>query len=148
MSAHGIWQVPFTLELFNERTNNTLAQHIGIEFTEIGADYLRARMPVHSKTHQPFGTLHGGASATLAETVGSAAGALCVDPETKMVAGLELNCNHVRPVREGYVYATARPIHIGNTTHIWDIRILDEQEHLVCVSRLTLIVLDQKQAGL
>lgn len=146
MSANGIWQIPLTLEILKDWTQNTLAEHIGIEFTEIGTDYLRARMPVNSTTHQPFGVLHGGASATLAETVGSVAGGLCVDIETKMVAGLELNCNHVRPVREGYVYATARPIHIGNITHIWDIRILDEQERLVCVSRLTLIVLDQKQA--
>jgi 1,4-dihydroxy-2-naphthoyl-CoA hydrolase len=106
---------------------------------------MRAKMPVDHRTVQTFGILHGGASATLAETVGSIAGSFCVDVEKKFVVGLELNCNHVRSVREGYVFATARPIHLGGTTHIWDIRIVDDNDRLVCVSRLTLMVLDQKR---
>lgn len=147
MSAHAIWKNQISLEILRDWTDNNLAAHLGIEFTEIGADYLKARMPVDQRTVQPFGALHGGASATLAETVGSTAGGLCVDLTKKMVVGLEINCNHIRSVRNGYVYATARPVHLGGTTHIWDIRIVDEHERLVCVSRLTLIVLDQKQAS-
>lgn len=148
MSGKEIWKTRPTLEILRGWTDETLAGHLGIEFTEIGTDFLRARMPVDQRTVQPLRILHGGASATLAETLGSTAGAMCVDLEKKMVAGLELNCNHVRSIREGsgYVYATARPVHLGGTTQIWDIRVVDEQEHLVCVSRLTLIVLDQKQA--
>lgn len=148
MSDREIWKTRPTLEILKGWTENTLAEHLGIEFTHVGANYLQARMPVNQHTVQPFRILHGGASATLAETLGSTAGGMCVDLEKKTVAGLELNCNHVRSIREGegYVYATARPIHLGGTTQIWDIRILDEQERLVCVSRLTLIILDQKQA--
>jgi len=139
-----IWSTRPTLELLNSFSEETMAANIGIEFTEVGDDFLRARMPVDRRTVQVFGILHGGASATLAETLGSVAGAFCTDVEKKMVVGLEINCNHVRSVSDGVVYGTARPIHVGGRTQIWDIRIVDERERLVCISRLTLAVLDRK----
>jgi 1,4-dihydroxy-2-naphthoyl-CoA hydrolase len=120
---------------------NTMADHIGIEFTEVGENYLKARMPVDHRTRQPYGLLHGGASAALAETIGSIASALVIDRTQYYCVGLEINANHIRGVREGYVFATAIPLHIGKTTHVWDIKIYDEQEKLVCVSRLTVAVL-------
>jgi 1,4-dihydroxy-2-naphthoyl-CoA hydrolase len=145
MSDSGIWSTRPAIDFLNGLSDSTMAAHIGLEFTEVGDDFMRAKMPVDHRTVQTFGILHGGASATLAETVGSIAGSFCVDVEKKFVVGLELNCNHVRSVREGYVFATARPIHLGGTTHIWDIRIVDDNDRLVCVSRLTLMVLDQKR---
>jgi 1,4-dihydroxy-2-naphthoyl-CoA hydrolase len=110
-------------------------------FTDIGADYITASMPVNHTTHQPMGLLHGGASAALAETVGSVAGWLCINKEKQNCVGLELNCNHIKGKRDGTVYATARPLHIGGSTQVWDIRILDEQDKLICVSRLTIAVI-------
>lgn len=146
MSAtSSIWKVQPTPELVHGFSQGTMVEHLGIEFLETGNDFISARMPVDERTRQPYGILHGGASATLAETLGSMAGAFCVDVEKKIVVGLELNCNHVRSVREGFVYGTARPIHLGGTTQIWDIRIVDERDKLVCVARLTLMVLDQPQ---
>lgn len=139
-----IWRTEPTLELINSFAENTMAGHLGIEFTEIGADYLSAKMPVDARTHQPFGLLHGGASATLAETLGSIGGAFCTDVATRYVVGLELNCNHIRSARDGYVHGTARPIHLGGTTQVWDIRIVTEDGKLVCVSRLTLAVLKRR----
>ena len=120
---------------------NTMADHIGIEFTEIGDNYLKAKMPVDHRTQQPYGVLHGGASATLAETMGSVASALVVDRSRYSCVGLEINANHVRSVKEGYVFGTVLPLHIGRSTHVWDIKIYDQQEKLVCVSRLTVAVL-------
>lgn len=143
-TANEIWVTKPALEFVNALCENTLAQNLGIEFLEIGADYLRARMPVDSRTVQVFGILHGGASASLAETMGSIAGSLCVDVEKKYVVGLELNCNHVRSAREGFVYGTTRPIHLGGATQIWDIRIVDENDKLVCIARLTLAVLEHR----
>ena len=122
--------------------NNSLPGLLGMEFIEITEDSLRARMPVDERTHQPFGILHGGASAALAETIGSVASACCIDLSKQQAVGLELNANHVRGVRSGYVYGTAKPLHIGRRTHIWDIRIVDEQDRLVCVSRLTMMITD------
>jgi len=116
--------------------------HLGIEFLEIGEENLTARMPVDRRTLQPAGILHGGASATLAESLGSMAATLCVDPAKKLCVGLEINANHIRPVRSGYVTGIASPIHIGKSTQIWQIRITDEADQLVCISRLTLAVLD------
>ncbi|ACT96339.1 hotdog fold thioesterase [Dyadobacter fermentans] len=122
---------------------NTIAGHIGIEFTEIGTDYISARMPVDKRTHQPFGILHGGASVVLAETLGSIASFLCIpENENKHAVGLEINANHLRPVKEGYVHGTVRPIHVGRTTHIWDIRITNEENKLVCISRLTVAIVN------
>jgi len=114
-----------------------LVEHLGIEFLEFGADFLKARMPVDSRTRQPAGILHGGASVALAETLGSIAAGLCVDREKKGIVGLEINANHIRPVTEGWVTGVTRPIHIGNSTQVWEIRIYNEQDKLVCISRLT-----------
>lgn len=136
-----IWFSHPTPEQLNEWSTGSLADHLGIEFFEIGEDYIKARMPVDARTIQPAGILHGGASATLAETLGSTAGYMCVDPTTTTVVGLEINANHVRPVREGMVVATARPLHLGKSTQIWDIRIENEEGKLVCIARLTMAVL-------
>ncbi len=124
--------------------NNTIAEVIGLEFTEIGSDFLKGRMPVDHRTHQPYGLLHGGASCVLAETLGSVASALVIDQSKFICVGLEINANHVRGVRSGFVTGTASPIHIGATTHVWDIRIVDEREKLVCISRLTVAILPKK----
>lgn len=121
--------------------NNTMSHFLNIEFVEIGDNFLTARMPVTDKTRQPYGLLHGGASAALAETIGSIASALTIDTTKQKCVGLEINANHLRGVREGYVYATASPLHIGKTTHVWDIRITNEDKQLVCVSRLTVAIL-------
>lgn len=112
--------------------------HLGIEFIELGPDFLRGRMPVDARTKQPYGLLHGGASAVLAETLGSVAAGLCID--AGQAVGIEINCNHVRGVTEGWVIGTARPLHVGRSTQVWDIRIEDERGRLVCASRLTLAV--------
>lgn len=121
--------------------NNTMSHFLNIEFVEIGDNFLTAKMPVTDKTRQPYGLLHGGASAALAETIGSIASALTIDTTKQKCVGLEINANHLRGVREGYVYATASPLHIGKTTHVWDIRITNEDKQLVCVSRLTVAIL-------
>lgn len=115
--------------------------HIGIEFIDHGNDWLRARMPVDARTHQPYGRLHGGASVALAETVASVAGALTVDPAEQLVVGMEINANHIRPVRDGWVYGTAKAESIGRTTQVWTIRVTDEADRLVCLSRITLAVI-------
>jgi uncharacterized protein (TIGR00369 family) len=129
-----------SIEALNAASAGTAMEVLGIRLTELGADYLRGTMPVDARTHQPYGLLHGGASVLLAETLGSSAGALCV-PEGKGVVGIEINANHVRGVREGVVTGTARPIHVGGSTQVWEIRIEDEQGRLVCISRLTLAVI-------
>ena len=127
-----------------ERSQNTLAAHLGIRVTEIGPDYLRATMPVNSHTHQPMGILHGGASVALAETVGSLAATLCVDTEKSMCVGQEINANHLRSVASGLVTATARPFHIGARSQVWGVEIRDENEKLVCVSRITMAVVERR----
>lgn len=120
---------------------NTLGEHIGIRITEVGENYLMASMPVDHRTHQPYGLLHGGASAVLAETLGSICSSLVIDKEKFICVGIEINANHVRGVRSGYVTGMCTPIHIGASTHVWDIRINDERNKLVCVSRLTVAIL-------
>ena len=134
-----------TLDAIHSLSQNTISQHLGIEFTEVGADYLIARMPVDMRTHQPFGILHGGASVVLAETLGSIASYLCLkDPEKQRAVGLEINANHIRSVKEGFVYGKVTPIHIGKSTQIWDIKITNEEDKLVCISRLTVAIIDAK----
>ncbi|ADQ18765.1 hotdog fold thioesterase [Leadbetterella byssophila] len=129
------------LDVFLEMSKNTLGDHLGISFVELGTDYIIAKMPVDHRTKQPFGILHGGASVALAETLGSIASVLCLDDPMKQKAvGLEINANHLRPVSEGWVYGKVTPIHIGRRTHIWDIKITDENQKLVCVSRLTVAI--------
>jgi 1,4-dihydroxy-2-naphthoyl-CoA hydrolase len=135
-----IWRNVATIEELQDRARNTLIERLGIRFTEIGPDFVRAAMPVNSHTHQPMGVLHGGASVALAETVGSTAANLCVDPAREVCLGQEINANHLRPVHAGQVTATARPLHRGNRSHVWQIEIRDEHERLVCVSRLTMAV--------
>ena len=142
-----IWKISATVEDLKWMTQGTMVEHLGIEFLEIGEDSLRARMPVDRRTIQPAGLLHGGASATLAETLGSMAATLCLDPESKQCVGLEINANHIRPVRSGWVTGVARPVHIGSTTQVWEIRITDEREKLVCISRLTLAILDRRDSS-
>ncbi len=129
----------------NNHAVDTMAQFLDIKFTEIGHNFLRASMPVGPKTHQPHGLLHGGASAVLAETVGSVSSSLVIDASKQMCVGIEINCNHIRAKRDGIVTATAEPLHVGSTTHVWDIKIRDEKERLICASRLTVAILKKKQ---
>lgn len=136
-----IWKFPPDLTQINSIRKDTLVGHIDINFTEVGDDFLRATMPVDARTHQPYGLLHGGASVALAETLGSMASMLCLDPKEHAAVGLEINANHVRGVRSGMVTATARPLHLGRSTHVWEIRIENEAGKLVCVSRLTVAVI-------
>ena len=139
-----IWRVSSTPEILNERARNSLPGFLGITVTEIGADFLRATMPVEPRTHQPFGVLHGGASVALAETVGSLAAMLCVEPRF-MCLGQEINANHLRAISTGTVTATARPYHLGGRSQVWGIEIRDQSERLVCVSRLTVAVVERRQ---
>lgn len=139
-----IFKESATLESLNKWAHNTLAEHLSIEFTEIGDDYLEARMPVDNRTRQPFGLLHGGASVALAETLGSVAASLCVD-SSKFCVGLEINANHVRGIREGFVTGISKPIHIGKQTQVWEIRISNESGELICISRITMAVLEKKK---
>lgn len=131
---------PVDLEAANRLGRDNLVGHLGIVFTEAGPDWLRGTMPVDERTRQPFGLLHGGASVALAETLGSMAGGLCVDAENEMVVGLEINANHLRAAREGTITGTARALHLGRSTQVWEIRIDNEAGKPVCVSRLTLAV--------
>jgi 1,4-dihydroxy-2-naphthoyl-CoA hydrolase len=119
---------------------NSCGAHLGFRITEIGEDYLRGTLPVDQRTKQPYGRLHGGASCVLAEELGSTAAALCTDPTEVFVVGLEINANHLRAATGGVVTGTARPLHIGRATQVWEIRIEDEQQRLVCISRLTMAV--------
>ncbi len=137
-----IWTQPLTLEAVNAWGRRNMVAHVDITFTEIGDDYMKATMPVDHRTTQPMGLLHGGASVVLAETLGSTAASCCVDPEKKFCVGIEINANHVRAVRQGTVTGTARPLHLGRSTQVWEIQIHDEQGRLVAVSRLTLAVID------
>lgn len=139
-----IFRTKATPDILNDFSRNTLAEHIGIEFTAIGEDFIEARMPVDPRTHQPMGLLHGGASVVLAETLGSVGATLCVDQTRQFCVGLEINANHLKGVRNGFVTGVARPVHIGGKTHVWEIRISNEQKELICVSRITMAVLDKK----
>ena len=136
-----------TLESLRQMSKGTMVEHLGIEFLEIGNDYLTGRMPVNEKTIQPHGMLHGGASISLAETLGSVAATLTIDPGKKICLGLEINSNHIKGVREGHVIGRATPIHIGKTTQIWEIRITDKDNQLINISRLTLAIIDKKNEG-
>jgi len=135
-----VFRAPVDLKLVNELSRNTLIDHLGIVFTAAGDDWLQATMPVDARTKQPYGLLHGGASVVLAETLGSSAGNLCVDPTQQVCVGLEINANHLRAAHSGVVTGTARALHVGRTTQVWEIRIEDEAGKPVCISRLTLAV--------
>ncbi len=148
MSASGIWHHRPTLDELQAMCRDTAVANLGIEFTAVGDDCLVARMPVDVRTVQPLGLLHGGASVLLAETLGSAAAHFCVDTRHYYTVGLEINANHVRGVRHGWVEGTVKPIHLGRSTQLWEIRVADDKGRLVCISRLTMTVLaHEKKAG-
>lgn len=132
-----------TLEQLNTWNKNTMGEHLGMEYTEIGDDYLVGRMPVDHRTHQPMGLLHGGASVALAETLGSVGATMFLDLSKQYCVGLEINANHIKSVRSGYVYGKASAIHVGRKTQVWEIRITSEAGDLVCISRITMAVLDR-----
>lgn len=130
-----------SLDTLNKMSGNTLVQNLGIQFIEVGTDYLVARMPVDHRTHQPYGLLHGGASVALAETLGSVAAHCSVDTTKFYCVGLEINANHLKGVRDGFVYGTTRPVHVGRSTQVWEIKIENDKKELVCVSRITMAIL-------
>jgi uncharacterized protein (TIGR00369 family) len=132
---------PVDIDALNARARGSMVENLGIVVTEAGNDWLRGTMPVDARTRQPYGLLHGGASVALAETLGSMAGGLCVDVSREAVVGLEINANHLRAVREGTVTGTARALHVGRSTHVWEIRIENEAGKPVCISRITLAVI-------
>ena len=140
-----IWKVPVDIATINETIKNTLVELMGIQFTEIGDNFLKGSMPVDKRTHQPFGIMHGGASCVLAETLASIAANYCVDPSKEFCVGLDINTSHLRMVKTGFVYGKAEPIHLGKTIQVWEIRIVDEQERLVSITRLTLSVLQHRE---
>ena len=146
MSLHRI-DTSVSMDALNERCRNTMSEYIGIEFIHSGEDFLTARMPVDHRTHQPLKMLNGGASCVLAETVGSMAANLVIDREKYVALGLDINANHLRPAISGFVFGTAKPIHVGKKTQVWEIRISDESENLVCISRLTMAVIDRPANG-
>lgn len=133
-----------TPEALNQMSRDNMLAHLGIEFTDVAQDSLTARMPVDHRTRQPMGLLHGGASVALAESLGSVASYLLVDSQKYACVGLEINANHLKGVREGFVYGKVRPLHVGRRTHVWEIRVTNEQQHLVCISRLTVAVIEHQ----
>lgn len=135
-----IWKQSPSIDQINASSSNTLVDTLGMLVTEVGDDFIRGTMPVDARTRQPFGLLHGGASVALAETLGSLAGNLCLDSAREVAVGLDINANHIRAATQGVVTGTARALHIGRVTHVWEIRIEDEQHRLICISRLTLAV--------
>ena len=142
-----IWFRPYTLDELQRLNADGLGAHLDIRFTEVGPDYLRASMPVEERTRQPFGLLHGGASVSLAETLGSVAANCCVDGGRFYCVGQEINANHLRSARHGRVTGTVRPVHLGRRSQVWDIRIEDDEGRLTCVSRLTMSVLESRPAS-
>lgn len=141
-----IWKVKPDVGMVQRMQQNTIADSLGIMITEFGDDYVKGTMPVDCRTHQPMGILHGGASVVLAESLGSMASNLCVDTTRQYCVGLDINANHIRAVRNGLVTGTARPVHLGRSTHVWEIRIEDEGGKLVCLSRLTMAVMSREGA--
>ncbi len=139
-----IWKKEFTLEGLNNISAHSMSGHVGIEFVAFGDDFLTAKMPVDARTRQPVGLLHGGASVVLAETIGSVAGLLCLEDDTKTIVGVEINANHLRSVREGWVFGTVQPTKVGRNLHVWSIEIKDIEDRLICVSRFTAAVVNLK----
>ena len=135
-----IWKKPIDLNQLNALNENTVSRHLGIEITELGDDFLRGRVPVDHRTKQPFGLLHGGVSVVLAESLGSI-GAYYASPAGHRAVGLDINANHLRAATQGWVTGTARPVHIGKTTHVWQIDMVNEAGELTCVSRITMAIL-------
>ena len=141
-----LWKRPVTVGQGLPTPPNTMGEYLGIQVTEVGPDYLRGTMPVDHRTVQPYGRLHGGASCVLAEELGSIAAFLATAPEDGMPVGLDINANHIRPIGSGLVTGTARPVHVGRTSHVWEIRLTDAQDRLVCISRLTVSVIPAAKA--
>lgn len=139
-----IWKMSIDLETVNKRGKNTMAEYLGIVFTEIGDDFLKATMPVDHRTKQPLGIMNGGASCVLAETIASTAANYCVNQSERYCVGLDINANHIRPAAEGFVTAITNPIHLGNTTQVWQIDIFNESNKRVCVARMTAAVVTRK----
>ena len=140
-----IWKANgISLEALQQNSKNTLVEHLGIEFTEIGDDFISAKMPVDHRTHQPMGLLHGGAHVVLAETIGSTAANLCLDVTKEYALGLDINSNHLKGISSGFVYGTAKPIHIGAKTQVWEIKICNDKNQLLNISRLTMMVLSHR----
>ncbi len=135
-----IWKQPISVEILTKGSVNTASEHLGIEFLEVGDDFITARVPVDNRTRQPYGLLHGGVSVVLAETLGSCGAAFASPPGTQAV-GLDINANHLRGTRSGWVTGTARPIHMGRTTHVWQIELRNEAGDMVCISRITMAIL-------
>lgn len=135
-----IWKKPISVEFLTAIHVDTAPAHLGIEFLEVGEDTIRARVPVDARTRQPYGILHGGVSVVLAETLGSC-GAAFAAPEGHRAVGLDINANHLRATRDGWITGTARPIHIGRTTHVWHIDLVDDAGRMTCISRLTMAIL-------
>ena len=140
-----MWYKKYSLEDLNQFIPGNMLEHIGIEFTELGKDFIRAKMPVDHRTKQPAGLLHGGASVVLAESLGSIAACFCVDLEIHYCVGLDINANHIRTVTSGYIFGTARPLHIGKSTQVWEIKIENEESKLVCISRITMAIIERKK---
>ena len=138
-----IWFKEYDLETLNSLRAANMGAHLGIEFTEIGEDYLSARMPVDERTKQPFGILHGGASCVLSETLGSVAAWMCIDNDKQRAVGIEINANHIRSATDGYVTGICKPIQIGRKIHVWNTEIFKEDGKLACTSRLTCAILDK-----
>jgi uncharacterized protein (TIGR00369 family) len=135
-----IWKQPISLEILNAGSADTASEYLGIEFLEVGDDFITARVPVDHRTRQPYGLLHGGVSVVLAETLGSCGAAFASPPGTQAV-GLDINANHLRGARTGWVTGTARPIHMGRTTHVWQIELRNEAGEMTCISRITMAIL-------
>ncbi len=133
-----------TPEQLNNGIQNNLSSHLGIEFLEVSTSSIKAKMPVDYRTIQPFGILHGGASVALAETLGSIAAQINIDQEKYVAVGLEINANHIRSVRKGFVYGVTSPLHIGKSTHVWQIKITNEDDKLVCISRITMSIIEKR----
>ena len=135
----------YTIGELNELGRGTMAEILGMDFIEIGDDFLKLQMPVDHRSKQPYGLLHGGASAAMIETIGSVASSMCINNEKQICVGMEINCNHLKGVTDGFVKATAKPIHLGASSHVWDVRIEDENTRLICVGRLTVAILKKRE---
>ncbi len=142
-----IWKRDWTLDQINKWSDNTLMQTLKIEFVDVGPDFLQATMPVNSRVHNPMGILHGGASVALAETLGSVASWMLLNDDSKHPVGLEINANHIRSITDGFLNGTAVPIHIGKTTHLWEIQMTNDNGDLVCISRFTVYIRDSKKTN-
>lgn len=139
-----MWKSDYSIDQVNSMSKNTILDVLGIEITEKGEDFLVGKMPVDSRTVQPMRILHGGANVVLAETLGSIASLMIINPDEEISVGVDVNANHIRSVKSGWVTGIAKPISIGRKIHVWEIKITDEEERLTCISRLTVSVLPKK----